>query len=84
MPTSLSAPKGSAVGEAIDPAGGGAAFNGVAYKAKLWFQDIGLAGEDTLSVPSDLNNLFAEPYAGGARIHSNSWGSDSNEYTMVR
>jgi hypothetical protein len=56
--------------------------NGMAPSAKLAFFDIGFAGQPYLDVPGDLaTQMF--PYAArvGARIHSNSWGSDSNSYT---
>lgn len=63
-------------------AGNGAASNGqykgMAYKSKLVFQSVldsqgGLGG-----LPSDLTQLFNQAYQAGARIHSNSWGSDAN------
>lgn len=52
------------------------AHAGIAPHAQLVFQAIednttkALAG-----IPNDLNILFAEAYAAGARIHNNSWGS---------
>ncbi len=63
-------------------AGNGAAssgqYKGMAYKSKLVFQSVldsqgGLGG-----LPNDLNQLFNQAYQAGARIHSNSWGSDAN------
>lgn len=53
-------------------------FAGVAPKASLVFQALldrfGALG----GIPSDLNQLFSSPYADGARIHSNSWGTKTN------
>ncbi len=54
----------------------GVNVTGSAPKAKLIFQSVldsrgGLGG-----LPSDLNDLFKDPYQNdGARIHTNSWGS---------
>lgn len=50
-------------------------FAGVAPEARLVVQSLldrywGLSG-----VPSNLYDLFTEPYELGARVHSNSWGS---------
>ncbi|MBN2392268.1 MAG: S8 family serine peptidase [Anaerolineae bacterium] len=56
---------------------------GLAPQAGLVFQsvmssDCGLGG-----LPDDLNTLFSQAYAAGARIHSNSWGSSvSGQYTV--
>lgn len=36
-----------------------------------------------LGLPDDLHNLFQQAYDAGARIHSNSWGSDAaGDYTL--
>ncbi len=53
------------------------AFNGLAYDAKLVIQDIGSGGSLT-GIPVDLNSYFQQAYDDGARIHSNSWGSEVN------
>ncbi len=60
-------------------------YNGMAYAAKIAFQDVGnddffscLFG--LLNVPSSLTSPFQDVYALGARAHSNSWGSMSNTY----
>jgi hypothetical protein len=73
------------------------ANDGIAKDAKLFLQDIGsvvfspecgLVGGDTdvlVYLPDDLADYFIIPYAdpnAGARIHSNSWGSDSAAYTF--
>lgn len=59
---------------------GTATCDGMPPKAKMYFMDIGMSG-GSLSVPSDLTNLYNQPYAGNtggaARISSHSWGSTS-------
>ncbi|MFQ6062116.1 MAG: S8 family serine peptidase [Methanosarcinales archaeon] len=55
--------------------------DGMAYNAKLVFQDLGRDGSSSIYPPSDLNDLFQQAYNDGARIHSNSWGSSSSSYT---
>ncbi|WP_342304515.1 PGF-pre-PGF domain-containing protein [Methanolobus sp. ZRKC5] len=56
-------------------------YSGMAPEAKLVFQAIGNSS-DYLFPPNDLNDLFQEAYTLGARIHTNSWGSNVNgEYT---
>lgn len=57
--------------------------NGAAPGAKIAFDDIGdLGGE--LWVPWDLaEDLFPHSYNRGARIHSNSWGSDDYGYDTM-
>jgi serine protease AprX len=62
-------------------------IRGLSYKAQLVFQaveqemkwrakaDFKLYGRFALSgIPTNLETLFADAYAKGARIHSNSWG----------
>ncbi|WP_319506852.1 PGF-pre-PGF domain-containing protein [uncultured Methanolobus sp.] len=59
----------------------GGNYSGMAPEAELVFQAIGNGG-DYIYPPDDLNDLFQEAYILGARIHTNSWGSDANgEYT---
>ena len=56
-------------------------YSGMAPEAELVFQAIGNGG-DYIYPPDDLNDLFQEAYSLGARIHTNSWGSNANgEYT---
>jgi serine protease AprX len=67
--------------------GDGSASNGqvkgVAPKAKLVFQSLLDANGTLGGLPLDLNDLFAEAYAAGARIHNNSWGADTRSaYTF--
>jgi len=55
-------------------------YAGIAPEASLVFQALG----DLSGIPDDLNTLFAQAYGGGARIHSNSWGTVykvAGEYT---
>lgn len=55
-------------------------YNGAAPNARIAFTDIGDA-EENLSLPSDLNrDYFPFSYKIGARIHTNSWGDDSDDY----
>ncbi len=71
---------GSIAGNATPYSSLDAQYNGEAPSAKLSFVDIGGAG-DSLSLPADLNYLFAWMYSDGARIASQSWGSSSNGYS---
>eukprot|EP00698_Gefionella_okellyi_P004979 TRINITY_DN1458_c0_g1_i2.p1 TRINITY_DN1458_c0_g1~~TRINITY_DN1458_c0_g1_i2.p1 ORF type:complete len:600 (-),score=93.13 TRINITY_DN1458_c0_g1_i2:233-2032(-) len=58
-------------------------WNGMAYRSKLIFTDLGAGTTSSLYPPADLNTqYFPWPYSGGARIHSNSWGSYGNSYTV--
>ncbi len=55
-----------------------ACYAGVAPEASLVFQALG----DLSLMPDDLNELFAQAYGGGARIHNNSWGAPAaGQYT---
>mmetsp|Transcript_55427 Transcript_55427/g.113336 ORF Transcript_55427/g.113336 Transcript_55427/m.113336 type:complete len:1034 (+) Transcript_55427:96-3197(+) len=66
-------------------------YNGIAPAAKIAFDDVGkefrLGGERIglfLSVPEDLyEELFPHSYALGAKVHTNSWGSATNEYDLM-
>ncbi|GMH68510.1 hypothetical protein TL16_g04950 [Triparma laevis f. inornata] len=53
--------------------------NGMAKDAKVAFYDIGQTGGG-LNTPWDLADIFSKGYNIGARLHSASWGSDSNAY----
>jgi hypothetical protein len=48
-------------------------WSGAAPGAKIVVDDFTL-GSGGLSIPYNLNNLFAYSFSRGARIHSNSWG----------
>jgi len=54
--------------------------DGMAYRAKLVIQDVGIGGSLN-GLPGDLNVLFGQARDAGARIHSNSWGSGYNGYS---
>ncbi|KNC51787.1 uncharacterized protein AMSG_12105 [Thecamonas trahens ATCC 50062] len=72
---------GSVAGATASSSSPVADWAGQAPAAKVYFTDIGETGGG-LAVPGDLNTgLFPNPYASGARIHSNSWGSSSPSYT---
>ena len=44
---------------------------------QIAFVDLGVPGSDTISPPPDMSSqYFSLTYAVGARLHSNSWGSD--------
>jgi hypothetical protein len=81
---------------ALGDGGASGVGRGTAPAARLLFQSIenyvttsllceflGLPSGYYLSgLPADLGDLFQQAYAGGARVHSNSWGSASaGEYT---
>jgi hypothetical protein len=66
-----------------DGAASNGKFRGVAPKAQLFFQSLLDANGELSGLPVDLNDLFKEAYAAGARIHNNSWGSNTaSVYTM--
>ncbi len=54
--------------------------DGMAYCAKLVVQDVGQGGI-LVGLPGNLNTLFGQAKNAGARVHSNSWGTDYNGYS---
>ena len=50
-------------------------YAGTAPKADLVFQSVLDSNGGLGGIPSDLHDLFTDPYNDGARVHSNSWGS---------
>jgi len=56
-------------------------YNGIAKNARLSVYDIG-TDSGSLELPSSLSYIFEAAYEDGARIHSNSWGSDESFYTF--
>jgi len=56
--------------------------NGVAPDAKLAFFDLGRTGKKGLKVPSDISWLLNFGNKIGAKIHSASWGSNENKYSV--
>ena len=75
------------------------AYSGMAPDAKLAFTDLaigragegkdrmersGLKGGGTITVPGDMGgDYYCHTYAVGARVHSDSWGSESVEYDYM-
>ncbi len=60
-------------------------YNGMAYKAQLILQDVGVDDEwsctvGTVSIPASCAAAYTDAYNLGARIHSNSWGGSENSY----
>ena len=54
-------------------------IRGMAPAAQLTVLSMGPNSGTGLSVPADLvADVFTDAYADGARIHSNSWGSNNN------
>jgi subtilisin family serine protease len=61
----------------------GGRFKGMAPEAQLVFQAVENSDGSLGGLPSDIKILFQQAYDQGARIHSNSWGSDvAGEYTI--
>jgi hypothetical protein len=56
------------------------ASKGVAYGARIAFWDIGVPGDANLAAPAIKTILSNQYSSAGARIFSNSWGSESGEY----
>ena len=52
-------------------------FAGAAPEARLVMQCIMDSGGGLGGLPDDLNNLFDQAYTAGARIHTNSWGANT-------
>mmetsp|Transcript_15712 Transcript_15712/g.24416 ORF Transcript_15712/g.24416 Transcript_15712/m.24416 type:complete len:1706 (+) Transcript_15712:222-5339(+) len=58
-------------------------FNGAAPLAKLAFDDVSDDGQG-LYIPDALDEqMFPHSYNAGARLHSNSWGANTNSYTTT-
>jgi subtilisin family serine protease len=55
-------------------------FKGIAWEASLVHQSVLDSGGGLGGLPNDLNELFAQAYADGARIHSDSWGASVNGF----
>ncbi|MBI4169814.1 MAG: S8 family serine peptidase [Acidobacteria bacterium] len=55
-------------------------FDGMAPGARLVFQDVDRSG-GFLDVPVNFYGYVQAAYNAGARIHTNSWGADTNAYT---
>lgn len=73
---------GTVAGFSLNNYGDPKRYNGMAYDAKISFFDIGNTGQSSLTIPNNINTaMFAIMYAQGARIMSNSWGSEDNAYS---
>jgi len=57
--------------------------NGVAPDANLAFYDLGETNKDGLSLPRPAYTLLSSGKSAGARIHSASWGSNQDYYTVI-
>eukprot|EP00961_Rhodomonas_salina_P077236 1035720-Rhodomonas_salina.4 len=59
-------------------------YGGIAPEAKLLIEDFSNGVDDTLYIPDDLySSVFPQSYARGARVHTNSWGSRTREYSIT-
>jgi hypothetical protein len=66
-----------------DGGGSGGQFQGVAPAATLFFQSLLDATGGLGGLPVNLADLFDPAYEAGARIHNNSWGSNTaSRYTI--
>ena len=54
-------------------------MNGMASEGKVAFFDIGMSDEGYLSLAPSYYSVYEAPYLAGARIHSNSWGSNCED-----
>ncbi|MBN1424682.1 S8 family serine peptidase [Candidatus Fermentibacteria bacterium] len=77
---------GTVLGE--DIFGTNSAYNGLAYKARLTFQDVGqddswACSTGSVNIPSDLEPSYLNSLNDGAYLHTNSWGSSSNTYDSM-
>lgn len=64
---------GSVLGDGARSSG---QIKGIAPDAHMVFQSVLDSGGGLGGLPSDLNDLFAQAWSAGARIHTNSWGAD--------
>lgn len=60
-----------------DGSASGGVLRGVAAGVLLFFQSLMDAQGRLTGLPVDLNDLLAEAYEAGVRIHNNSWGADA-------
>jgi len=77
---------GTILGE--DLFGSNSNYNGIAYKARLTFQDVGQddswsCGIGSVNIPSNLETSYQNSKNDGAYMHTNSWGSSSNTYDSM-
>lgn len=60
-----------------------AEYNGMAKDAKLFFQDLTCKGQSGLLLPPNLEDYYEPAFEVGARVSSNSWGSDGSPSTYT-
>eukprot|EP00759_Apiculatamorpha_spiralis_P019602 PhF_6_TR25492/c0_g1_i1/m.35471 len=58
-------------------------YNGMAKDAKLFFTDLTCGPDDSLIVPDDMRDYYTPAYELGARVSSNSWGSDESPKSYI-
>lgn len=63
--------------------GGHDTGDGMAPSAKLIMQDVGDSQARLTGLMGDLTPMFQQAYDAGARIHNDSWGSNSNIYDAI-
>jgi len=59
---------------------GASEYDGMAPRARVVFNDIGVGAGGSLFLPTSMAAYFDTAYADGARIHSDSWGNDAPLY----
>lgn len=74
---------GTVLGSGAGSGGSDGQFCGVAPKAELFFQSIMDAAGNLGGLPLELGGLFEEAYQAGARIHNNSWSSDTKSFYTI-
>jgi hypothetical protein len=72
---------GSAAGKALADTGDMSKYNGMAPDAKIIFHDLTCGGDQSLYLPSDMGDYYDPGHKLGAKICSNSWGSDDSPTT---
>ncbi len=66
------------------PASGGHdSGDGMAPNAQLVMQDVGVASGALAGLTGDLDLMFLQAFHAGARIHSDSWGTTSSNYSPI-
>ena len=69
------------LGEAVAGSPNGASeYDGMAPRARVHFNDIGVGTGGSLFLPTSIADYFDSAYKDGARIHSDSWGNDAPLY----
>jgi Subtilase family len=82
--TVLGSAECGAAGSHVDCGSWVRAFDGIAPGARLAMFDAGPVAYGDLLIPGDVGRVAAWAYGAGARVHTNSWGADSDgEYTSL-